>query len=431
MNGDIFEITTVPVGAVGVEGGWLMVVHDVTRERAIQSSIQQHQRLAAVGHLAAGIAHDFNNIVAVIILYVQMLQRNPMLQEIDHSRLNVIRDQAQNASKLIRQILDFSRQTVIERQPTDLLQLIHESVAFWQRTLPESIAIRLTIENEGPAQILAEASSIQQALTNLAVNARDAMPNGGELQILVREIVVDEQATPPVIGLKKGRWFEVLVIDNGDGIAPEHLPHVFDPFFTTKDIGKGTGLGLAQVYGIVQQHGGLVTAQSEQGKGTSICLFLPALGDEVDVQQEVELQELAGEGSETILLVEDNAPAREATAALLEMMGYRVFCANDGRAGLELYNRHAESIQLVLSDLVMPEMGGLELYQNIVETNPAICMMIMTGYALEDEQYLRPEYVAVDWLQKPFTVKQLTVAVRRVLERARHAQEELDEARDN
>ena len=429
VNGDTYEITTVPVGTTGAEGGWLMVVHDVTRERAIQSSIQQHQRLAAVGHLAAGIAHDFNNIVAVIILYVQMLQRNPTLQEIDQNRLNVIRDQAQNASKLIRQILDFSRQTVIERQPTDLLKLLHESIDFWQRTLPESIAIRLTAEIEGPAQILAEASSIQQALTNLAVNARDAMPNGGELQVFVRAVVA-EQMTPPVIGLNRGRWFEIYVIDNGEGIAPENLPHIFDPFFTTKDIGKGTGLGLAQVYGIVQQHGGLVTAQSEQGKGTSICLFLPALDEDAEGHQAAEVQEMTGEGSETILLVEDNTPAREATAALLEMMGYRVYCANDGRAGFELFHRHAETIQMVLSDLIMPEMGGLELYQNIVETNPAVCMMIMTGYALTDEQHLRPDYAAVDWLQKPFTVKQLTVAVRRVLDRAREAHEKEDEARN-
>jgi signal transduction histidine kinase/ActR/RegA family two-component response regulator len=427
LDGSIYEITTVPVGATGAEGGWLMVLHDATQDRAMQQSIQQHQRLAAVGQLAAGIAHDFNNIVAVITLYVQMLQRNPALQQADHDRLSVIRQQAQNASKLIRQILDFSRQTLIELQPTDLKTLLEESVALWNRTLPESIVFRLEVELDGAALILGEASSLQQALTNLAVNARDAMPHGGELRLLLRSVVVGDDETPPVTGLKRGRWYEVYVIDNGMGISPEHLPHIFDPFFTTKEIGKGTGLGLAQVYGIVQQHGGLVTAQSELGKGTSICLFLPALTEKPQIAQEMEPLDVAAEGSETILLVEDNAPAREATKALLEMMGYRVFAAADGRAGLDLFHRYGDSIQLVLSDLVMPEMGGLELQRKIHSENPAICVLIMTGYPLEDERHLLAESSAVEWLQKPFTVKQLTVAVRSVLERSKQMGEEQED----
>lgn len=425
-EGVIYEITTVPVGATGAEGGWLMVIHDVTRERSIQSSLQQHQRLAAVGQLAAGIAHDFNNIIAVILLYVQMLQRNATIGESDQKRLVVIRDQAHNASRLIRQILDFSRQSVIERQPVDLKALIQESVTLWERTLPETITYHLVMEVDGPAQILAEASSIQQALTNMALNARDAMPYGGELTLLLRSVAVRGDEVAPVTGLKAGVWYQLYVMDTGEGILSEHLPHIFDPFFTTKGVGKGTGLGLAQVYGIIQQHGGMVTAQSEVGEGTTICLFLPALLDPAQVTPENEPLDVVAEGTETILLVEDNTPAREATSALLEMMGYRVFAAVDGRAGLDLFRRHLDSIQLVLSDLVMPEMGGVELHRLIRNENPSVGLIIMTGYAHEDENALLQDQGIVDWLQKPFTVKQLTDAVRRALDRAKSVDEEQD-----
>ena len=413
------DVTAMPVGATGTDGGWLLVIHDVTRERAIQSSIQQHQRLAAVGQLAAGIAHDFNNIIAVITLYAQMIQRNPDLPENDQDRLKVIREQAQNASKLIRQIQDFSRQTVIERQRVDLAQLIQSSITLWQRTLPESIHFEFSSELSGAADVFAEASSLQQALTNLAVNARDAMPNGGALKIHLATIAVAENEVPVVMGLKPGRWIAIKVVDNGDGILPEHLPHIFDPFFTTKGIGKGVGLGLAQVYGIIQQHGGFVTAHSVAMQGTTISLYLPAMSDASDKTPEYALNESTTQNGEMILLVEDNDPAREATAALLTMVGYRVLAARDGRQGLDLFTKHRESIRLVLTDMVMPEMGGIELYTHVKAANPDVSVIVMTGYLVQDEGH-RPELDgAVEWLQKPFSIKQITATVGRVLAQAR------------
>jgi PAS domain S-box-containing protein len=420
-GGRLFEITTVPVGETGAEGGWLMMIHDVTHERAAQASMQQHQRLAAVGQLAAGIAHDFNNIIAVILLYVHMLQHNPALDEDDQKRLSVIHEQAQDATRLIRQILDFSRQRVIERHPVDLKQLITETVALWERTLPETISYHVVMEAKGLSTVFAEANSLQQVLTNLAVNARDAMPHGGELTISLRSVVVRADEAPVVTGLKVGEWLEVCVTDSGEGIQPEYLHHIFDPFFTTKDIGKGTGLGLAQVYGIIQQHGGLVTAHSEVGKGTSICFFLPVGAGSQPATSESDANEYLDEGSETILLVEDNGPAREATTALLEMMGYRVLAAADGRVGLDLFHQYRNTIQLVISDLVMPEMGGMELYQRVRAENPKVSLMIMTGYPLENEGRALLEQGIVEWLQKPFTVKQLTTAVRRVLDQGKNA----------
>jgi CheY-like chemotaxis protein len=338
----------------------------------------------------------------------------------------VIRDQAQNASRLIRQILDFSRQTVIERQQVDLVQLTEESLALWQRTLPESI--HFTCErldaSGGPlasALIFAEASSIQQALTNLAVNARDAMPAGGDVRLAMRAINVGEFDVPPVTGLKPGAWFQITVSDSGEGILPEHLPHIFDPFFTTKEIGKGTGLGLAQVYGIVQQHGGMVTARSVPGQGTSISLFLPALQTDARIRAESDAPETSGAGDETILLVEDNEPAREATSALLVMLGYRVIAAKNGKEALAIFEVHAPTIHLVLSDAIMPVMGGLELYKHVTAIKPAVSVLMMTGYPLEQEQQLAATAGGVEWLRKPFSVKQLTAAVRRVLGRAANA----------
>jgi PAS domain S-box-containing protein len=411
----IYEVTTLPIGTTGAEEGWLIVIHDVTQERSIQTSIQQHQRLASVGQLAAGIAHDFNNIIAVILLYVRMLQRNEQLLEIDQSRLNVIREQAQNASKLIRQILDFSRQTVIEREPTDLEKLIEGSMALWERTLPESISLDFDVQSAEPAWIMAEASSLQQALTNLAVNARDSMPNGGNLSIVLSSLCVNKSEADSIAGLESGIWHKVEVADSGSGIAPEHLPHIFDPFFTTKEVGKGTGLGLAQVYGIVQQHGGIVTAESQVGVGTTISLYFPAVVEQPSLSGDADGGDLAEGASETILLVEDNGPAREATKALLEMIGYRVLAVGDGRKALSLFERFHESIHLVLTDLVMPEMGGLELLREVRRINREVRLLVMTGYPLAGEQALSREG-SVEWLQKPFTVKELTQVVRRLLE---------------
>jgi CheY-like chemotaxis protein len=255
----------------------------------------------------------------------------------------------------------------------------------------------------------------------LAVNARDAMPKGGTLTVGLRVLNVTDVTTPPITGLTTGKWFAIDVVDSGSGIAPEHLPHIFDPFFTTKGVGKGTGLGLAQVYGIVHQHGGLVIAQSEVGRGTTISLLLPALVEEMSVTPESGGQEPVIEGHETILLVEDNIPAREATTALLEMSGYRVLTAGDGRAGIELFDHHSESIGLIVTELVMPGLGGFELARRAREFKAAVCVLMMTGYPLDDERNKLAEGIEVDWLQKPFTVKQLTVAVRRALDRGKGA----------
>ncbi|HXF62918.1 MAG TPA: response regulator [Caldilineaceae bacterium] len=413
----IYQSSAAPVLRDGELDGWVLVLHDVTRERQIQTSIRQHERLAAVGQLAAGIAHDFNNIVAVILLYVQMLQRANRLDESDRKRLDVIADQAKQASNLVRQILDFSRQTVLERQPTDMAALVEASIALWQRTLPENIEIRYTADEGQRFTVLADSAMLQQALTNLALNARDAMPGGGLLTIHLRWVEVAPGMEPPVPGLLPGRWVCVAMTDTGTGIAPEHLPRIFDPFFTTKEIGRGAGLGLAQVYGIVRQHEGQVHVQSALGYGATVEIYLP-FEDAARVDARRETQEELNPGAGLILLVEDNPSAREATQAILEMSGYRVLAAANGREAIRLAREHRAELDLVLSDLVMPEMGGVELYHAVQRINPAIRVMIMTGYPLEHEGRILLEAGIVNWIQKPFSIKQLTERIGQLLGQA-------------
>lgn len=415
----IYEVTASPLSSPEGDAGWLLALYDVTQARMIRESVQQHERLASVGQLAAGIAHDFNNVIAVILLYVQMLQRNSQLDEGDQNRLKVIREQAQHASKLIRQILDFSRQTMAEREAVELAKLLAQTITLWKRTLPESIHYQLDVQVPGPAVVMADPTMLQQALTNLALNARDAMPRGGELLVTLRARLVEAGGDPQVPGLAAGSWYQVSVTDTGSGIAPEVLPRIFDPFFTTKGVGKGTGLGMAQVYGIVRQNDGLVTAESEVGVGTTISIFLPVTTREAADAPTLDLSDMQAGSSETILLAEDNESARDATAAVLEMAGHQVLTAADGEQALALFMQHADSIQLVITDMVMPHMSGEELYYRVHAAKPEVPMLVITGYPLDEtgRQLLQDHRIA--YLQKPFLIKELLETVTRMIDEGR------------
>jgi len=418
-----FEVIARPMESGPTPGGWVLVIRDVTQEREIQKRIQQQDRLASVGQLAAGIAHDFNNIMAVIVLYAQMGLRLPDLPPKLRERLTTISRQAEHATDLIQQILDFSRRAVLERRPMGLVPFLKEQVRLLERTLPESIKVDLAYSADEHT-VNADPTRMQQVIMNLAVNARDAMPAGGELRIRLDRLQIRPGEAPPLHGMEAGEWVRVTVSDTGAGIPPEVLPHIFDPFFTTK-APLGTGLGLAQVYGIVKQHEGEVDVTTKVGHGTTFTIYLPALSVSEPEARPSETQALPQGQGETILVVEDNAAAREALMDTLELLNYRVLGAANGREALEILESPPLSpplggrkggIALVLSDLVMPEMGGQALFHALRQRGLALPMVMLTGHPMEKElKNLRAQGLS-GWLLKPLSVEQLAQVVARALE---------------
>jgi len=337
-----------PVESTPESQGWVMVLRDVTQERQLEQQTRRQERLAAVGQLAAGIAHDFRNIMAVITLYTQMLMLMPELSAEVVRRLRTVEHQARRAGDLIQQILDFSRRSVFERTPVDLLPLLREHVELLGRTLPESVEISLVSQvssddcgAQNEYMVFADPTRIQQVIMNLALNARDAMPSGGELRIELGRLRIVKAKDAPLPGMEEGpeSWVSIKVVDSGEGVSPEALPHIFEPFFTTKAAGGGTGLGLAQVYGIVKQHEGNIDVTSELGRGTAFTIYLPALSVSGPCSGAEAAAALVRGKGETLLVVEDNPVTRAALVESLEQLNYRVLEAENGRIALELSAR--------------------------------------------------------------------------------------------
>jgi len=414
-DGEHYHLDTLyPVrrdGEVWAVGG---ICRDITQRKRMEEELRAQDRLAAVGQLAAGIAHDFNNILTGMIGFAQLLHTRTDLPQSARADARRIMDGGHRAAYLIRQILDFSRKSLMLPQPLDLAVFLQEVVRFLQRTIPENIQIALEM---GPDEywVHADPGQIQQALTNLAVNARDAMPGGGELWFRLSRLTLRPEDQRPFPGMEPGEWIALSVSDTGVGIPPEALSHLYEPFFTTKGPGAGVGLGLAQAYGIVRQHEGFIDAESEVGKGTTFTIYLPAPDGQ---QEDAEKERVAETGSgqlETILVVEDEPQVLDVSKAMLEHLGYRVLTATTGVQALEVYGRHGEEIALVLADVVMPEMGGMELCQRLRARDPRAKMVVMTGYPLEEESQDLLKRGIVDWIPKPMDLSQLARVVRAAL----------------
>jgi two-component system cell cycle sensor histidine kinase/response regulator CckA len=394
-----FQITARAIETEPMMGGWVLVLRDVTEEYAIRKAAQRQDRLATVGQLAAGIAHDFNNILAGIVLYSQMSLRTPELPSQLRERLVIIANQAHRAADLINQILDFSRSAVLDRLPLDLVPLLKEQVKLWERTLPENIRVGFTYGSDNYT-IDADPTRMQQVFMNLVLNARDAMPDGGTLSIELTRVRVTRPKYAPLPDMSVGEWVQVAVSDTGSGIPEEVLPYIYDPFFTTKPEGKGTGLGLSQVYGIVSSHDGFIDVYTEMNTGTTFFLYFPALALP-ESSHAVVFDDLPLGHGETILVVEDNAAARAAIVASLELLNYQVLQAENGKVALKIFAEHRGEISLVLSDLVMAEMGGKALAQALYQQDPALCVVLMTGHPLTEEREMLQEAGVVAWIQKP------------------------------
>ncbi len=398
-----------------------MFVEDITEKRVLERQLRMTSKMEAVGRLSGGIAHDFNNLLGVIIGYSQVLKRtlgpqNPLTEHADE-----IEKAGDRAAALTRQLLAFSRQQILTPTVLNLNDLVLDMQKMLPRLIREDVTVSIALD-ERLSSVRADRNQIEQVILNLAVNARDAMPEGGQLRIDTKNVRLDDLYARSHPGAKSGEYVCLSVTDSGTGIDSETLAHIFEPFFTTKELGKGTGLGLATVYGIVKQSGGYVWVDSEPGKGASFQVFLPRVAEIADTQAARPYQNENLRGSETILLVEDAEPLRKLAVSFLCSHGFNVISAPDAEQALKIAAAHAGTIQLLVTDVVMPGQNGRVLAEKLVATYPGIKVLYISGYNdsfIAGHGILDPGAIL---LNKPFTEESLIHKVREVLDNDKHDQ---------
>jgi PAS domain S-box-containing protein len=412
--------TRVPV-LIGVamlkasEGSVIAYIVDLTERRQLEEQFRQAQKMEAVGQLAGGVAHDFNNLLTVILGYSDLLAAKLEPGSLQLEELDEIRTAGERAASLTRQLLAFSRQQVLERKVLDVNELIADVEKMLGRLIGEDIDL-VTVLSPALPRVLADAGQLEQVIMNLAVNARDAMPRGGRLTIETANVELDEAYGRLHAAVQPGSYVMIAVSDTGVGMNGETLAHMFEPFFTTKERGKGTGLGLATVYGIVKQSGGYVWVYSEVGKGTTFKVYLPLVEEGGEARPVPAAEPVSLVGSETVLLVEDEEPVRALSRSILESYGYTVLEAASGKDGLEVARTYPLPIHLVLTDVVMPEMGGSDLASRLEALRPGVPVLYMSGYT--DDAVFRHGLLEKGrvFLQKPFTPSDLARRVRGLLD---------------
>ena len=381
---------------------------DITERKQLEAQLRQAQKLESIGQLAAGIAHDFNNLLTPIGGFADLLLRKAPEGSKEQEYLRQIQVAAQRAVALTSQLRLFSRQEEGERRPVQLNSVVEETRDLLEHSIPKEITLKLSLEPELWA-VEADPSQINQVLMNLGVNARDAMPDGGTLTLETRNVTLDEEYARLQLGAQPGDYVQLSVSDTGRGMSLEVQARIFEPFFTTKEPGKGTGLGLAVVYGVVEEHGGFINVYSEEGWGSTFRIYLPAIELAVE-ERGVEVLELPT-GTETILVVDDEEAVRAFGQQVLELCGYTVLMAENGLQALEVYQVYEEDIALVVLDVGMPEMGGGECLQRLREMAPQVKVLISTGYTAKG---LAQELVAggaLGVVEKPFVAHELATAV--------------------
>jgi two-component system cell cycle sensor histidine kinase/response regulator CckA len=384
--------------------------------RRLEEQLRQAQKMEAIGQLAGGVAHDFNNILTVIHGHASMLLSGGALTGQPARSAQQIVQAAERAAALTRQLLTFSRRQVMQPRRLDVNGVVSNLSKMLGRILGEDITLQLSYSPQ-PALVQADASMVEQVLLNLAVNSRDAMPGGGQLAIRISVLELDEHALQPHPEARAGQFVCISVTDTGCGISPEHLPRIFEPFFTTKEVGKGTGLGLATVYGIVKQHQGWVEVKSQPGVGSTFSVFMPCLADASQTAASTTAQPVIRGGAETILVVEDEAPVRELVCSFLASHGYRILEADCGAKAIEVWRRDRDKIDLVLTDLVMPDrMNGRELAEKLWADRPKLKVIFTSGYSAD---VVGKDFVlrrGLNYLQKPYHPDRLAMAVRECLD---------------
>jgi len=393
-------------------------VEDITDRLSLEAQLRQSQKMESVGQLAAGVAHDFNNMLTIIQGHSGMLLAKSAQKSDLMDSAQAIYFASERAANLTRQLLMFSRKNVMQPRLLDLRDVVLHMSKMLERLLGETISLEFRAPSEIPL-VLADAGMIEQVVMNLAVNARDAMPKGGSLAIALSSVQLDDAYLQAHPAARTGPFVSVRVTDTGSGMDQDTMSRIFEPFFTTKEIGKGTGLGLATVYGIVNQHEGWIEVLSELGKGTSFTLFFPAGTKPVQARppSTQTSTEIRG-GKETILIVEDESVLRDMAHMILQECGYHILEASSGREALKVWERHSDAIDLVLTDVVMPEgISGVDLAQKLYATKPSVRIIFASGYSMDslDTSAVRDGRAA--FLQKPYTHITLAKAVRDCLDK--------------
>lgn len=394
---------------------YVAVKRDVTAEFFLRKQLQKAQKLESIATLAGGIAHDFNNLLTIVSGYAELLLLERSETSAGFNELQAISHDAKRGTEQVKRILTFSRQ--VETFPTriSLNEEARQVKKLLARTIPKMVKIELILADD-LKPVNADAGQIEQSLMNLAVNAHQAMPDGGKLTIETRNITLDEEYCETHVEARPGEYVLLEVSDTGQGMKKEVVDRIFEPFFSTKRVGEGTGLGLAMVYGIVKGHGGFITCYSTPGVGTTFRIYLPA-AVRIEEQSEVAVEEPKPTfGTETVLLVDDEESIRQLGTRILKQAGYTVHTAENGKQALEVYERLRDEIALVVMDMIMPEMGGKECLEHLVARDPDVKVVIASGFSVEGVTKETVKGRARAFVTKPFRMKQLQEAVRQVLD---------------
>jgi signal transduction histidine kinase/ActR/RegA family two-component response regulator len=413
-DGRVYERYSKPHSVDGKVVGRVWSFRDISQRWSLEAQLRHSQKLEAVGRLAGGIAHDFNNVLTVMTGYLQLSLNRDHLDPAVASDLSEVQKAVDHASSLTKQLLAFSRQQVIRPQVLDLNERITSLLQILSRLISEDVELTTSLQ-PGLAPVLIDRTQLEQVIMNLVVNARDAMPKGGSLRFETYNRRLDKAYCRDHPNAHAGDFSVLSIQDTGSGIAPETIPYIFEPFYTTKDPGKGTGLGLSTVYGIVKQAGGFIDISSEVGKGTKVGIFFPQAEARALPLKPIQSGIENMKGHETILIVEDNKELRQLTAKILRGNGYTVLEANAGVEAEIICRDYPETIDLVLSDVVMPGLRGPEVLKRLLAIRPNLQAIFMSGFT-DDETMAEAVFLEkVEFMQKPFGPAALLSKVRTLL----------------
>jgi nitrogen-specific signal transduction histidine kinase/CheY-like chemotaxis protein len=392
----------------------LNFLRDISEQREVEKQLRHAQKMEAIGTLAGGIAHDFNNLLQAIQGYAELLLLDRAKDDKDYAELREIAGAAGRGGDLTGRLLTFGRKVESKRRPLDINRQLTQIRKLLVRTIPKMINIELRLD-EKLDTVNADPTQIEQALMNLAVNAKDAMSEGGSLVIETKNSALDEDFCRIHSGIEPGDYVLISVSDTGCGMDKDTLEHIFEPFYSTKELGGGTGLGLAMVYGIVKSHDGHIACHSEPGEGTTFGIHLPAI-ESFEETAEVEVTDIPRRGTESILVVDDDESIARFGRRILEKHGYTVHSAVDGESALELYRKEGQQIDLIVLDLIMPGMGGRKCLEQLLEMNPDVKVIIASGLSDTAPVNEVQKAGARSFVGKPFEIRQMLEVVREVLD---------------